>query len=220
MSYILDALKKNKTNSDEDSVPDLSSEHGASGYDYSELEEEKALNRWLWPVLVMVLLLVVAILVFMLLNPSAQQVSEDIVKQPILVNNQIAASAETKQEDALIADDTVITNKPLEVGEPVVSKKEKKDLKVEPSSTEQVTQNTTKSSTKITKADLPQLVYTTHIYATQAKDRFVMLNGRAYAQGDKTVEGITIKEILENDLVVIFKGQEFILPSLEDVNLN
>ena len=36
MSYILDALKKNKSGEDNNEVPDLSSEHA-----YHELEEEK-----------------------------------------------------------------------------------------------------------------------------------------------------------------------------------
>ena len=47
-----------------------------------------------------------------------------------------------------------------------------------------------------------------------------MINGRALAEGDTISDKLKVKEILENDLVVTYQGQEFVLPSLEDVNVD
>lgn len=222
MSYILDALKKNKSKEDGE-VPNLSSDH--SDYNVNDLEEENSAGRWIWPIVVMVLLLTIAVLSFMLLNPSALQVSQQLVQSSVGVES----TAEMNNTESLVepnkpplgSEETVITNKPLSVGKPVVQKKPMNALPVKEVVKKPSNSALAESQSKtITKADLPSIIYTTHIYATQPSDRFVMLNGRAYAEGDTTAEGLVIKEILENDLVVTFKGQEFVLPSLEDVNAN
>jgi len=64
----------------------------------------------------------------------------------------------------------------------------------------------------------PTLIYTTHIYATEPDDRFVMLNGKAYSIGDTITKGMVISDILENDLLVEYQGQKVIVPGLTDVN--
>ncbi|NVK22212.1 MAG: general secretion pathway protein GspB [Kangiellaceae bacterium] len=65
---------------------------------------------------------------------------------------------------------------------------------------------------------LPRLIYTTHIYATEAKDRFVMLNGKAYAIGDAINSRLRVVDILENDLVLSHNGKKITVPSLTDIN--
>lgn len=179
----------------------------------------------------MILLLVVATLTFMLLNPSATEVSQQLIQSQRATSTSVASEKavteagptekSTQNNNSRLAEkqrakpgDAVVVNKPLQVAEPVVRKVVKPSARTTPSNTRQ--KNTV--SKKITKSDLPKIIYTTHIYATQPGDRFVMLNGRAYAEGDKTQEGFLIKEILENDLLIVYKGQEFTLPSLEDVN--
>lgn len=225
MSYILDALKKNKSNDDKSDVPDLSSEHA-----YHEFEEEKSFQRWLWPIIVMVLVLTIAVLIFMLVNPSAKEFSETVVEKKQPTATSVAQDKVITKEESNTANDsltemsgTEVINKPLQVAEPVVKKVRRSAKQERVSNSQSVAADQPRSVSKaraVTKADLPQLVYTTHIYATQPKDRFVMLNGKAYAQGDSISSELRIKEILENDLVVIYKGQEFILPSLEDVNVD
>lgn len=232
MSYILDALKKDKTNSnnEQDEIPDLSSEHAIY-----EFEEEKSAIRWLWPIVVMVLVLTICVLLFMLFNPSSQQFAKYIEQQPkeVIQPSQTAAAVEKGQQtETAVTDDkqpklqqeSVVVSKPLEVASPVVERVERKPVvRASNNSSQPAADQTTKSENSadaISRADLPSLVYTTHIYATQPKDRFVMLNGRAYAEGDRISNDFHVKEILENDLVVTFKGKEFILPSLEDVNVN
>lgn len=64
----------------------------------------------------------------------------------------------------------------------------------------------------------PTLIYTTHIYATEPSDRFVMLNGKAYSIGDTVTKGMVIADIMENDLLVEYQGQKVIVPGLTDVN--
>ena len=64
----------------------------------------------------------------------------------------------------------------------------------------------------------PTLIYTTHIYATDPDDRFVMLNGKVYSIGDTITKGMVIADILENDLLVEYQGQKVIVPGLSDVN--
>lgn len=56
----------------------------------------------------------------------------------------------------------------------------------------------------------PTLIYTTHIYATEPADRFVMLNGKAYSIGDTITKGMVVADILENDLLVEYQGQKVI----------
>lgn len=230
MSYILDALKKNKSKDEESDVPDITSEHAVSGYDYSELEEEKFLKVWLWPIVVMVLLLTIGVLVFMLLNPSANHFSQVIEQRAKVetVAEESSVTAQTAQKDQVsnptLDSDAEILTKPVEVGEAVVFKKpsqSKNDNTRAQETKTQVSQTTPVESdeTGITRADIPQLIYTTHIYATKPTDRFVMLNGRAFAEGDTVAKNLKLKEILENDIVVTFKGKEFVLPALEDVNI-
>ncbi|GAA0204756.1 hypothetical protein GCM10009123_10260 [Kangiella japonica] len=237
MSYILDALKKNKPDNDKEQVPDLSSDHGAE-HDYHNFDEENSLKRWLWPSVVMILLLVVAILSFMLLNPSADEAYQQLIQRQVntsinannsdnesavstvnssLEDNDKATISSSIRQNTSISKDAVVVNKPLQVAEPVVQKVTRSNLSAQSKKT---SQQKVKTTTTMTKSDLPKIIYTTHIYATQPSDRFVMLNGRAYSEGDKTQEGFLIKEILENDLLIVYKGQEFTLPSLEDVNAN
>ena len=233
MSYILDALKKNKSRDEQGEVPDLSSEHA-----YHEFEEEKSITRWVWPVVVMLLVLIIGVLGFMLLNPSAKEVSEQWTqKKPnssqlqesssessvITTGKPLTSNKATSDanEDSRVEGDTQIVNKPLEASEPVVQKV-KRRVTSNTRDPNQSPSNVTKQESEpaVTKADLPALVYTTHIYATQPKDRFVMINGRALAEGDTISDKLKVKEILENDLVVTYQGQEFVLPSLEDVNVD
>ncbi len=233
MSYILDALKKNKSKDEQGEVPDLSSEHA-----YHEFEEEKSITRWVWPVVVMLLVLIIGVLGFMLLNPSAKEVSEQWTQKNPNSSQLQERSSESSvvatgkpltpnkatsdaNEDSRAEGDTQIVNKPLEVSEPVVQKV-KRRVTSNTRDPNQSPSNVTKQESEpaVTKADLPALVYTTHIYATQPKDRFVMINGRALAEGDTISDKLKVKEILENDLVVTYQGQEFVLPSLEDVNVD
>ena len=222
MSYILDALKKNKNNDEQSDVPDLSSEHA-----HHEFEEEKSLTRWVWPIVVMVLVLTIAVLIFMLANPSAQQVSKQWVQQEQVSSSSAEESQLLQQEKANhstqneASNDAEVVNKPLQVAEPVVKKVRRASVVSNTNNKQQTNQQSSPSkSTSLTQGDLPSLVYTTHIYATQAKDRFVMLNGKAYGEGDSIDVNLKVKEILENDLVVVYKGQEFVIPSLEDVNVD
>ncbi|MBV34655.1 MAG: hypothetical protein CMP47_04255 [Rickettsiales bacterium] len=239
MSYILDALKKNKPENDKDQVPDLSSDH-ASEYDYSNFDEENSLKRWLWPSVVMVLVLIVAILTFMLLNPSADEAYQQMAQRNVASNNKNlsgfsdtkagsiksesstatvnpSSSSDTSMSNDATTNEPVVVNKPLQVAEPVVQKVARPNVSAR---VKETPPQRVQAAKNVTKSDLPKIIYTTHIYATQPDDRFVMLNGRAYAEGDKTQEGFVIKEILENDLLIVYKGQEFTLPSLEDVNVN
>lgn len=236
MSYILDALKKNKSSDEQSEVPDLSSEHA-----YHEFEEEKSLTRWILPLIVMLLVLIIGVLAFMLLNPSAKEISERWTQktsnhtpieetQPMssleasgapLTSYENASNAVEENKGERSQNDTQIVNKPLEVSEPIVQKVQRRTANRSANASQHSKAASNQNEqTSVTKADLPSLVYTTHIYATQPKDRFVMLNGRAYGEGDTISQDLVVKEILENDLVVIYRGQEFTLPNLEDVNVN
>lgn len=67
-------------------------------------------------------------------------------------------------------------------------------------------------------SELPKIIYTTHVYASKQKDRFVMLNGKAYSVGGKLSRNFWVKDILENDLLLSFKGKDYLVPALTDVN--
>jgi general secretion pathway protein B len=58
---------------------------------------------------------------------------------------------------------------------------------------------------------LPDLHLDVHAYLAQPARRFVMLNGRKYREGDRTVEGPVVAAITEAGLVLDYRNQRFSL---------
>jgi general secretion pathway protein B len=71
-----------------------------------------------------------------------------------------------------------------------------------------------------TKDDIPSLFYSSHHWSTVAAERVVTLNGQARREGDLVKPGLRLLEILEDSIVLDYRGTEFRLRSLNSwVNL-
>ncbi|MDF2177462.1 general secretion pathway protein GspB [Aliiglaciecola sp. CAU 1673] len=65
-------------------------------------------------------------------------------------------------------------------------------------------------------ADLPSLSFSAHMYASEAADRWVRVNGMALGEGDWITDNLRILRIEPQQVVLLFKGQEFSMAALTD----
>lgn len=242
MSYILDAIKKTESGQKDGDVPNLNSEHQHTAF----IEEDET-KRWLLPLLVVIAILFVVV-IWLLLKPVAnpdkndygQEASKDSITEPTLSEAAVTTETsnlvpDTKLEPVNVSGSAnstglLIKKAPLEVQQPVVQKRTEQRVETvsrkpitEVVQDTQVRQTVSSNSKPVFLAAIdhdhwPTIIYTTHIYATKPEDRFVMLNGRAYSIGDTITKGMTVVDIMENDLLVEYQGQKVIVPGLSDVN--
>ncbi|MEE4660777.1 MAG: general secretion pathway protein GspB [Halieaceae bacterium] len=70
------------------------------------------------------------------------------------------------------------------------------------------------------KDEIPSIYYQEHRWATDPRQRSVILNRKRYAEGQRVAPGLTLVEILEGGVVMDYQGTEFRLRSLSSwVNL-
>jgi general secretion pathway protein B len=60
--------------------------------------------------------------------------------------------------------------------------------------------------------DLPELNLTMHLYAPVPGERFVVIDGERYVEGDDIAEGVNLHEIRTDGMVLDFKGKRFVYP--------
>ena len=60
--------------------------------------------------------------------------------------------------------------------------------------------------------DLPAIVLSMHVYAADPAQRFVVINGDRYAEGDTVKDDLTLKQILPDGVLLEFRGQRFLYP--------
>lgn len=63
-----------------------------------------------------------------------------------------------------------------------------------------------------TRKDLPELALTMHVYASEPSERFVVIKGERHVEGDELGDGVALKEIRPDGMVLEFKGQRFVYP--------
>lgn len=63
-----------------------------------------------------------------------------------------------------------------------------------------------------TRKDLPAIDLTMHVYADTPADRFVVVKGERHVEGDQIADGVTLKQITADGMVLEFKGQDFTFP--------
>jgi general secretion pathway protein B len=63
-----------------------------------------------------------------------------------------------------------------------------------------------------TRKDLPDLTPTMHVYADDPHQRFVVVKGDRHVEGDDLGDGVTLREIRPDGMVLEFKGQRFVYP--------
>jgi general secretion pathway protein B len=59
---------------------------------------------------------------------------------------------------------------------------------------------------------LPPLRLSMHVYAGEPKQRFVILNDSRLAEGDKTSDDVTLREVRKDGAILEFQGQRFFYP--------
>jgi len=60
--------------------------------------------------------------------------------------------------------------------------------------------------------DLPTLALNMHVYATDPAQRFVVLDGDRKAEGETIKDGLVLREIRTDGIVLEFRGQRFFYP--------
>ncbi|ADN77460.1 hypothetical protein Fbal_3261 [Ferrimonas balearica DSM 9799] len=61
---------------------------------------------------------------------------------------------------------------------------------------------------------LPDVEITAHVYATDPANRWLRANGRELQEGDEAAAGLTVAEILPNEVVLEMDGERFRVPAL------
>ncbi len=60
--------------------------------------------------------------------------------------------------------------------------------------------------------DLPTLTVSMHVYAAVPEQRFVVIDGERKVEGEAIKEGLTLREIRSDGIVLEFRGQKFFYP--------
>ncbi|MET0226029.1 MAG: general secretion pathway protein GspB, partial [Dokdonella sp.] len=63
-----------------------------------------------------------------------------------------------------------------------------------------------------TRKDIPELAMTMHVFAGDPTQRFVVIKGERHVEGDDLGDGLTLKEIRADGMVLDYKGQRFVYP--------
>ena len=58
------------------------------------------------------------------------------------------------------------------------------------------------------RADFPAITVEIHVYESATAQRFVMINGRRYRQGERMAEGPAVIEIVREGIVLEFRGEK------------
>ena len=63
-----------------------------------------------------------------------------------------------------------------------------------------------------TRKDLPDLTLTMHVYAPDPHERFVVIKGERHVEGDDLGDGVILREISADGMVLDYKGTRFVYP--------
>lgn len=63
---------------------------------------------------------------------------------------------------------------------------------------------------------LPPLRYSAHVYASRPEKRSIVLNGKAWTEGDSPLPNLVVEQIQQDVTIFRFNGTTFTLAALED----
>jgi general secretion pathway protein B len=63
---------------------------------------------------------------------------------------------------------------------------------------------------------LPPLRYSAHVYASLAEKRSIVLNGKAWTEGDSPLPNLVVEQIQQDVTIFSFNGTTFTLAALDD----
>jgi general secretion pathway protein B len=60
--------------------------------------------------------------------------------------------------------------------------------------------------------DLPKMDMNMHVYSAEPESRFVVVNGKRYAEGEMAEAEVLLREVRRDGAVLVFRGTAFVLP--------
>lgn len=60
--------------------------------------------------------------------------------------------------------------------------------------------------------DLPKMDMSMHVYSADPEARFIVINGKRFAEGDQAESDVLLREVRREGAVLVFRGTAFILP--------
>ena len=61
------------------------------------------------------------------------------------------------------------------------------------------------------RAEVPEIKFSVLVYASKPADRFVLINGQRFAEGDAVQSGLEIKEIRREGVVFSYRLYQFLI---------
>lgn len=229
MSYILEALKRSQKDRELGSVPTLQTEH------YTHPKETKNKSA-LW-IIVAVALAFLAVLIAIYgvfykaptTTVAATPVKQQQPEPPVNIKSETQQPIAKKKPPAIKKKKPIVVAKTLT--KPPVSEKNEQlaDMKkryqemikeqqiVLPAVPEKAIEPvvlpkhlpTVQELPEHLKEKIPRLNILMYYYDIQPDQRFVILNSNKMQEGERTIEGIMIKEIRENGLLLSIEGEVF-----------
>ncbi len=206
MSYILDALNKSEQERRDQKTPDLSTVHRAP----PPRPQSK------FPLLLVITLFAViniAALGYWLLG-SQQEVASTPAAAPVTVQTQPPATATTSQPTPAVQSPAPT---PMVIEEPV------QGTLITPQTAFQKPSNEPVRITELplnVQRQIPDLVFSSHLYSEDASFRMVNINGKMIREGDMVATDLKLLEISEEGVILGFRHYVFEVSVLRDWSFN
>ncbi|ALG66667.1 general secretion pathway protein GspB [Beggiatoa leptomitoformis] len=196
MSYILDALKKAERERGLGKIPSLDSTYPPLFTPPAEY------SRWLLFAGIGVIGLISASLVWHGMKTSPVIDAQTTVNMPVVRLPTDTPSPLAQQAQVSLLTKTIPTAQPSPpvVYNPLPSVAPKPETATLPALSE---------IPAYLQQKLPALTINAHVYATEAQQRFVLINGRRYREGMSIQEGMTVESIRSNDVVINYQQKRF-----------
>ncbi|WP_430462393.1 general secretion pathway protein GspB [Thalassolituus sp. LLYu03] len=200
MSYILDALKKSEQ------------ERAAANTSVAQALAQPqivqaALPVWLMPVLVMLVLLLVAALILNALPQHEPVAPADVA--PVAEVAVMSPQPEISAQQPVPAEAPDLTSAPVPVPIPEPASATAADSRAEPPAAAERLSPAGDARTMPPLEALrriPQLMINSHIYSPVADKRSVVMNNREWAEGSWLAEGVLLKEITPDGILLDVEG--------------
>jgi general secretion pathway protein B len=214
MSFILDALKKSESERQRQAGPAL-----------LEMRIVRPTRRLpIWAIVVGVLLILsVGVLAWLALRPAAATATAAVpAAAPAAATAQTPVAAAPAAMAPAYAPGTLVTPPaatPATVQAPSQSVSAVADgnpADTEPAVTPAANARESNSTTSLRSyaelgGSLPELRLDLHVYAANPAERYAFINMHKVREGDVTAEGVQVKEITREGVVLDYRGTEFML---------
>jgi general secretion pathway protein B len=207
MSFILDALRKSETQRQRTAAPTLADTHYHA--------RKKSHNVWI-PILVVILTVNIAVITFMLFNPSSE--TDDTGMRDD------STSARVVREIPLRSFDSATTEEPQPVPTreltpgaeliPVLGSKPataatKVEPVVAPPEPDPIVLPTLRQLVQSGQVSVAPLRIDIHVYSDDPAARFVFINMRQYKEREALDEGPMLEEITSTGVILSYHGNRF-----------